>query len=199
MKLHDKMAMDQLWVRNHSYHDKFSIYKPYGQYFMLFNAPNFQERIEMSYRSIGKKYDWDLEKYRSNKKPSDKGGRRRLLKNFSKFMKNPTGYLMHRYAKYMLRVRFPVVLFTVMTLWSVNNLIWETRQRDSTERYIQSLGGTPEKSSFQFNLHRDGGRGLNTFSFFKVMYNKPRSENLVVNPTYRQNYRLYFDRMDYKA
>ena len=106
MKLHDKMTADQLWVRSHSYHDRFTIYRPFGQHFQVFQAPNFKERIEMSYRTMGKMFDWDLEKFRLGRKHSDKGGRRRLVKNISRFFKNPFGYLYWKFGKYFVTMRW---------------------------------------------------------------------------------------------
>lgn len=47
----------------------------------------------MSYRSVGNDYNWELNKYVNDKKPSDKGNRRRFLKNVSRFFKNPIGYI----------------------------------------------------------------------------------------------------------
>ena len=41
---------------------------------------------------MGRKFDWDLEKYRISEKPADKGNRRRVMKNLSRFVKNPIGY-----------------------------------------------------------------------------------------------------------
>lgn len=46
----------------------------------------------MSYRSMGRAHDWDLEKYRKGNKGSDKGNRRRFMKNFARIVKNPAGY-----------------------------------------------------------------------------------------------------------
>jgi hypothetical protein len=46
----------------------------------------------MSYRSLGKSYDWELEKYRMASKPSDTGNKRRFFKNFARFVKHPLGY-----------------------------------------------------------------------------------------------------------
>ena len=44
-------------------------------------------------RSMGKQYDWELEKYRLSKKPIDKGNKRRGVKNFFRLVKHPLGYI----------------------------------------------------------------------------------------------------------
>ena len=199
MKIHEKMAADQLWVRSHSYHDQFSIYKPQGQHFMLLNAPNHSERVEMSMRSIGRKFDWDIEKYRLNRKFSDKGGRRRLMKNISRFMKNPIGYVSHRYWRYTSNARFIYMAVCLMAICNFNNLISDSQSRERIEAYTHSLGGTVEKSTFQYDQFRDGNRGMSMMPILGLMYQRPDGNLVVANPTYNQNYRLYFDRMDYQG
>lgn len=47
----------------------------------------------MSYRTLGRTFNWDLEKYRMGPKPADKGNRRRFLKNSARFIKNPISYI----------------------------------------------------------------------------------------------------------
>ena len=46
-----------------------------------------------NHRSMGKQYDWELEKYRLSKKPIDKGNKRRGFKNFFRLVKHPLGYI----------------------------------------------------------------------------------------------------------
>ena len=47
----------------------------------------------MSYRSVGRAHDWDIEKYRKSGKGADKGNRRRFMKNVARIIKNPLGYV----------------------------------------------------------------------------------------------------------
>ncbi len=85
------METDHLWVKP-------APGKPvngpnsFGQFYLDPAAPNFKEQLEMSYRSLGKAYDWELEKYRMVSKSADVGNRRRFFKNFARFFKNPFGY-----------------------------------------------------------------------------------------------------------
>lgn len=46
----------------------------------------------MSFRTVMNRFDWDGEKYRMSDKAADKGNRRRVIKNFVRFVKNPFGY-----------------------------------------------------------------------------------------------------------
>jgi len=63
----------------------------FGQFYLNERDANFGEQLEMSYRSLGKAYDWDTEKYRKADKGADKGNRRRFFRNFARFVKNPPG------------------------------------------------------------------------------------------------------------
>lgn len=56
----------------------------------------------MIWRSMGKAYDWEMEKFRviiliyifqMQKKYIDRGNKRRFLKNFFRLIKNPIGYI----------------------------------------------------------------------------------------------------------
>lgn len=64
----------------------------HGQYYLYNNVPNANERLEATFRSMGREYEWDLEKYRLANKGVDKGNKRRFFKNVLRFAKNPYGY-----------------------------------------------------------------------------------------------------------
>lgn len=40
------------------------LYRTFGQHYLYYHAPNKKERLEMIWRSMGKAYDWELEKFR---------------------------------------------------------------------------------------------------------------------------------------
>lgn len=63
---------------------------------MYQRIPNTAERYEMVLRSLGKQYDWELERFRIAKKPIDAGNKKRLTKNLLRFIKNPIGYIYHK-------------------------------------------------------------------------------------------------------
>ena len=54
----------------------------------------------MVYRSMGKQYDWELEKFRLSRKPIDRGNKKRLIKNFMRFLKHPTAYIGWRLVRF---------------------------------------------------------------------------------------------------
>lgn len=86
-----------LWLRRNPDSNAF---KPqanqYGQHFFHYGAANADERLEMTYRAVGREYNWELRNYIMSKKPADKGNRRRFLKNAVRFVKNPFGYVYWR-------------------------------------------------------------------------------------------------------
>jgi hypothetical protein len=57
MSTQAKMNADYLWVR-HAPIEEGAKHKNHGQYFLYDHVPNRVERLEMTYRSIGKTYDW---------------------------------------------------------------------------------------------------------------------------------------------
>lgn len=90
---HEKMNSDYIWVRNHSTADTGPQPRTHGYHYLYYHVPNAQERIEMAWRSLGRQYDWDLEKFRLAKKPVDQGNKRRIWKNFFRLVKNPGGFI----------------------------------------------------------------------------------------------------------
>ena len=92
MSTHAKMNADYLWVRPAPIEQAFR-YKTHGHIFTYDHAPNTVERMEMIYRSMGKTYDWELEKFRLARKPNDKGNKRRFFRNVFRFVKHPLAYI----------------------------------------------------------------------------------------------------------
>lgn len=92
MSTQAKMNADYLWIR-HAPIEQGLKFKNHGHYFLYDRAPNGVERLEMVYRSFGKTYDWELEKFRLSRKTVDKGNKRRFFRNVFRFIKHPVGYL----------------------------------------------------------------------------------------------------------
>lgn len=82
----------------------------------------------MSYRTLGRTFDWDMEKYRMGSKPSDKGNRRRFLKNSARFVKNPAAYLYWKFSPYSKNYSLaPFIIFSSIALTTFT-LISRTRR-----------------------------------------------------------------------
>jgi hypothetical protein len=45
-------------------HGNLVFVRTFGQHYLYYHAPNKKERLEMTWRSLGKAYDWELEKFR---------------------------------------------------------------------------------------------------------------------------------------
>jgi hypothetical protein len=199
MKLQDKMSADQLWVRSHSYYETFVAPQTPGYHFPVVNAPNFEERNEMTIRTLARRFDWDLEKFRLSKKPADKGNRRRHLKNISKFIKNPFGYIVWRYARLKHRPRTFSLVFAVISLATLQRYAMDSQTNDRFDEWKQANGQTMEKSSFQITGHRRMQLGIPMVPLYQMLTSRGDPGSVVLNPTYRQNFRLYFDRLNYSV
>jgi hypothetical protein len=68
----------------------------------------------MIWRSMGKTYDWELEKFRLAKKFPDRGNKRRWFKNLWRFVKHPTAYVFWK--TYRFRTAKPRLIATCMTI-----------------------------------------------------------------------------------
>lgn len=83
--------------------------RTHGYNYLYYHAPNKRERLEMMWRSMGKQYDWELEKFRLQKKFPDKGNKKRFFKNTLRFFKHPMGYLYWKtYKLRTAKARLPV-------------------------------------------------------------------------------------------
>lgn len=74
------------------YNPVLTVPRNHGQFYLYKRSPDSSEKLEMTFRSLGRQYDWDLEKYRLSNKPIDTGNQRRLMKNVARLAKNPLGY-----------------------------------------------------------------------------------------------------------
>jgi hypothetical protein len=57
MSTQARMNADYLWIR-HAPVEEGQKYRNFGHFFTYDHAPNRVERLEMTYRSMGKAYDW---------------------------------------------------------------------------------------------------------------------------------------------
>ena len=60
----DPMYTDSLFIKSHPAYDTDAKDRTHGEHYIYWGTVNRKERMEMIYRSIGRQYDWDLEKYR---------------------------------------------------------------------------------------------------------------------------------------
>lgn len=199
MSSHDKMTQDQIWVRPNSNADALTESRTHGQHYLYHAAPNAQERIEMAYRSLGRQFDWDMEKFRNGPKPADRGNRRRFLKNVARFVKNPVGYTYWK--SYRVNQRLPLILTLLMTGF-LSNIFFQRRLSNSqhkVDNFLHYEGSEAFSNDFVDNAKRPAKLGIPNTAIFKAIYSYPTTSEFVLNPVYEQNFRRYFDRNDYNG
>lgn len=199
MGIHDKMIQDQIWVRPHIASDAHVETRTHGQHYLYLGAPNANERIEMAYRSMGRQFDWDMEKFRNSAKPSDKGNKRRFWKNFARVFKNPIGYAYWK--TYRSRERMPFI-FTLLALSFVGNFFYQRRianGQNKVDNYLFYEGGEIVAGETQSTLARPNQLGIPNTAIWRAIYSYPVAHEFVINPVYEQNFRKYFEMIPYKG
>lgn len=197
MSVHDKMTQDQIWVRPNSNADALTESRTHGQHYLYLASPNTKERIEMSYRSLGRQFDWDMEKFRNGPKAADKGNKRRFMKNVARFVKNPVGYVYWK--TFRVNQRLPLFL-TLISAGFVANMFFHRRLANNQARVEKALhyeGSETFSSDYVDNSRRPGKLGIPNTAIFRAIYSYPTASEFVINPVYEQNYRKYFDAMNY--
>ena len=190
MSTQAKMNADYLWVRHAPIEEGFK-YKNFGQYFLYERAPNSVERLEMTYRAMGKTYDWELEKFRLSRKIVDKGNKRRFLRNFPRFIKHPVAYLAWANSKWHLasnpRVVPTFILFTFFfALVEWRNHTSRIREFDN---FLLMSGKNVEAMSGRY-IGYHNTKPLRGPSLLDNLFRTPiQLDQVIVNPTWRQNIR----------
>ena len=189
--MNDQMRMDSSWTRTHPATDTTLATRTHGQHYLYNYAPNFNERIEMSMRSLGRQYNWEMEKYRNDKKPADRGNKRRFIKNLFRFFKNPYGFIHWKTKRWYTGGRVLLTFFYI----SFPILFYQGWKRANQEQ---------KETQFFVKLGDkiNGPRGLRVGNYDQIYpfkYNfatnlgltRLESTHYVANPTYRMNYRKH--------
>ena len=199
MGIHDKMIQDQIWVRPHSNADANVETRTHGQHYLYIAAPNAKERIEMAYRSLGRQFDWDMEKFRNSPKPADKGNRRRFMKNVARMAKNPFGYIFWKTFRF--NQRMPIILTCIITGF-IGNFFYLRRIANLQKRvdnYLYYEGSETFTSDAVDTLARPNQLAIPNTAIWRAIYSYPMTHEFVINPVYEQNFRKYFDYQDFSA
>eukprot|EP00178_Gracilaria_changii_P011145 TRINITY_DN3197_c0_g1_i1.p1 TRINITY_DN3197_c0_g1~~TRINITY_DN3197_c0_g1_i1.p1 ORF type:complete len:159 (+),score=4.54 TRINITY_DN3197_c0_g1_i1:101-577(+) len=157
---------------------------------MYDRAPNATERLESIYRSMGKQYDWELEKYRLGRKPNDKGNKRRGFKNFFRFVKNPIGYISWKTNHW----KSPIPkLLTISALfyWIGVMYYWKGISNDYAEldKVLLAYGKNVEGTSGRMKGYHNR-KTFHTPNFPEGQMRTHFYPSMVtLNPTWRQNIR----------
>lgn len=139
MGLQEKMETDHIWIKNNP-KNPIQGSNNYGQHWLNQADSNYREQLEMSYRTMGRAHDWDIEKYRKSPKSSDKGNRRRFFKNFARFVKNPYGYTFWKVNGFKKSITlFPVVVLGYLASTFICLLVM-ARSKKQEKGFLQYLG-----------------------------------------------------------
>ena len=191
------METDNIWIKTHPEQAQLEQTRTFGQHYMYDSVPNSKERVEMSFRSLGRQYDWDLEKYRIGKKSSDKGNKRRFLKNIARMVKNPLGYGHWKSRRFMKNSNIITIGLSVALLFSVMELNYVSQCKKRQMNFLE-LEGHHESGTGLMSTTVTGNRfGLPCSPLWRMVWSYPFAHNFIVNPVADQNYRMYFDRNDF--
>ena len=194
MSVHDKMQTDYVWLRDHSTADDWVKARTHGQHYLYNHVPNKRERLEMIYRSIGKQNDWELEKFRAAKKFPDRGNKKRLWKNFFRFLKHPIGY--YYWKTFTWQRNKPRLIAITMGIGFLSMLISYKQQawaHNKKMNYLLVSGKNLEGTGLTKPGYSDEKFALQATPLTQFLYYQIPGNKIIVNPCRDQNYRKYFE------
>jgi hypothetical protein len=197
MSLQDKMETDMLWIRSNGYTESAPKARTHGYNYIYYNVPNYRERLEMIYRSMGRQCDWEMEKFRVGKKFPDRGNKKRFVKNIFRFMKNPMGYIFWKtYKSNFVRPRSIVIFLGFYIVSSFYMLKAESSANHAKRNYLQAMGRNSEGLP-------NTGVGLSKpkmyfspYPFYEIFYYRAVSWMIHINPVWRQGFRKEFQMLN---
>jgi len=140
---------------------------------------------------MGKTYDWELEKFRLGRKFVDKGNKRRLFRNFARFVKHPLAYITWSIARWQLASP-PRILFCMMALaWAASLYEWTTHSKriQAHDEFLLASGKNIEGMSGRYTGFHDK-KPLRGPSAFDLWFRVPITPNqIIINQTWKQNIR----------
>ncbi|CAD8127163.1 unnamed protein product [Paramecium sonneborni] len=190
----EKMQQDYIWIRDQSTGDADVKMRTFGQHYLYYHAPNKRERLEMIWRSMGKAYDWEMEKFRMQKKFIDRGNKRRFFKNFFRFIKNPFGYIYWK--TYKIRQPKGRIITTMLGLGVIGTLYkykLESNQIQKREYYLLTAGKNSEGSGLINTGYNNDKLARQGMPLTQMFYSYLMAKDIVVSRSRDQNYRKYFE------
>lgn len=139
---------------------------------------------------MGRQYDWELEKYRLSKKPTDRGNKRRGFKNFFRLVKNPLGYIGWKTYRWFTPVPKMLTLGAFL-YWGCVLVYWKSISEDYKEldKVLTFYGKNVEGTSGRMKGNHNR-KNFHIPSFPEgIMRTHFRSDFVTLNPTWKQNLR----------
>ncbi len=141
-------------------------------------------------RSMGRQYDWELEKFRLSKKGTDKGNKRRGFKNFFRLIKNPLGYIGWKTYRWVTPVPKLLTLGAIF-YWAAVVYYWKQISEDYSEvdQVLMNYGKNVEGTSGRMKGYHNR-KTFHTPNFPEGQMRTHFFPDLVtLNPTWKQNIR----------
>ena len=185
---YQQLQQDASWTMPNPATDAYLNTRTHGHIYVNEYAPNYDERMEMTYRSLGRQYDWDMEKFRIGNKPADKGNKRRFFRNAFRFIKNPFGASFWRLRWFQLRGRPLKALFYAIFPFTFTMAYLQTIEDNRIVHFYKAMGDTINGYGYE-DMMDQPNRTLVRYNFFLsfgMTFIQPR--HIGVNPTYEFNY-----------
>ena len=190
MSTQNKMASDYLWVR-HAPTEEGSKVRTHGYSYLYNRAPNRIERLESIYRSIGKTYDWELEKFRLSKKSVDKANKRRMIRNFARFVKSPIAYLFWATSRWVAASQPRVLYIFLAMTWAGALYEWKSNSnkiKDHDHLLMAQGQNVSAMSGREIGYHDT--KPLRGPASWGLFFRAPITDDMVIiNQTWKQNLR----------
>ena len=141
-------------------------------------------------RSIGKQYDWELEKYRLGRKGIDRANKKRGFKNLLRFIKNPTGYIYWKTVRnFPTMPKTMVISFIALWVLAICQMKAYSLAVDQVDQQLLQYGKNVEGSQGRMKgFHKR--TAVVTPNFWDAFFKSPLMSNQIeINPTWRQNLR----------
>ena len=194
--MQEQMRQDSSWIRSNPANDMTLASRTHGQHYIYNYAPNDKERMEMAMRSLGRQYDWDMEKFRNDKKPADRGNKRRFIKNFFRFMKNPIGYSTWKLQRLATNGRKGTTFFFAMFPVFFLGIWLQTVEDNMETEFFVAIGD-------KINGHRGSGVGpydqVQPFPWAHqdtIFVTYLKDSHYVANPTWKMNFKKHREVID---
>ena len=176
-------------------------YKGTGVEGLFYGVPNINERAEMIGRALAKQSDGDLSKFvMQSQKPRDVAQKYRAFRNFTRFFKNPVGYIYWKMQPLHSQNRVRVIwvllvaqLYCSFVAWAVN----KNQKESMIQFWLHSVGELSHQQGMMTNpipFPADRHKNYLRYSNFHQKLRNKRTSMIWTSWWCRdQNFRKYFE------
>ena len=190
---YEQIKQDASWVQPNPATDLHLNTRNHGHIYINEYAPNYDERMEMTYRSIGRQYDWDLERFRTAPKPSDKGNRRRMIRNAVRFLKNPFSVAFWRLKAFSITGRASKLMFFLIFPVAFLSAYSETINDSRVPHFYKAMGDTINGYGYDHFVDKPDKTLVIHGCFSTFGSGFIQNKHIGVNPAYEFNYLKHWE------